>query len=698
MRRAPIIAAAVLFVSAWTRTLCQPSGPQTNGLPVLTTAQQAHSLTPEQASRGYPVRLRGVVTFYDPYQAGHRALFIADKTGSIFVAPGNGPILPLHAGSLVEVSGVSDPGGFAPIVSNSAIRVLRGSEPLPTARTVTLPHLLMGGEDGQWVALNGVVRSAESDGMHVVLIVATAEGTFTATTDKEDNANYSALVDSEIAIRGVAAPLVNPKRQMMGVRLLFPGMETITVTKPAQPDPFLLPAINLSSLLQYSPQPVSPHRVHVRGRVTLSWPGRTVCIVDNTGGLCIETADRTSLREGDLVDVVGFLARKDYLPAITAATLKLAESGGSVTPVTMSAANAFEIDHGNPGAGSVAAHTDVSAANSFRTDHNGQLVRIEGRLITRNPGLEGSTLILSSEGVVFTALLPAEVRGNGSRLESSWVDGSRVAVTGVFVGKVNEQQTTRQEGIARLESFQILLRSPGDVAVLNAPSWWNVEHSLEVLGLAGLAIVAILGWVAILRRQVHRQTDIIRRSEERFRHMAEHDGLTGLPVRTVLLERLDLALNEIKYKSSSLALLMIDVDCFKHLNDTLGHAAGDQVLCTVGSRLQAALRSTDTVARMGGDEFTVLLTGLQHPDDAQKVASELVSKVSAPIFLDGNTVEVTVSVGVATYPETGTDIKTLLRNSDAALYQAKARGRNCFQTYSSNTPLRDLNAAYRAAF
>jgi len=670
MRRVPIIAAAVLLLLACTRTPCQPSNPQTNGLPVLTTTRQAHSLTPEQASRAYPVRIRAVVTFYDPYQEGHKALFIADRTGGIFVAPGNGPNLPIHAGSLVEVSGVTDPGGFAPIISKSAVRILGGSRPLPVARTVTLPHLLGGSEDGQWVALKGIVHSVEFDGMHVVLSVATADGTFTATTDKEEKADYSALVDSEITIRGVATPLVNPKRQMMGARLLFPGMATITVEKPPPSNPFSQPTLSLRSLLQYSPRPATSHRIHVRGRVTLSWPGRRVCIVDDTDGLCIQTADPTPLKEGDLIDVVGFLGREDYIPIIAAATLRRVDSGGPVPP------------------------TRISAANTFSTDNIGELVRVGGKLVGRNRGVGGSTFLLSSGGIVFPAVLPADAIGDEKQLDSKWADGSWVEVTGVFTGKVDEHQTVRQEGISRLESFQILLRSPSDVQVVSSPSWWTVVHTLDVLGLAGLAIVSILGWVAILQRQVHRQTVIIRRSEERFRHMAEHDGLTGLPVRTVLMDRLDLALKEMKYKSSSVAVLMIDVDSFKQLNDTLGHAGGDQVLCTVGSRLQAALRPTDMVARMGGDEFTILLTGLQNPEDAQKIASKLVATVSAPIIVDGKTVEVTVSVGVATYPETGADIKTLLRHSDVALYRAKARGRNCYQMYSSNVPLRDLDAAY----
>jgi diguanylate cyclase (GGDEF)-like protein len=202
--------------------------------------------------------------------------------------------------------------------------------------------------------------------------------------------------------------------------------------------------------------------------------------------------------------------------------------------------------------------------------------------------------------------------------------------------------------------------------------------------------MAVLGWVGILRRQVHQQTKIIRRSEARFRHMAEHDGLTGLPVRNVLLERLELALDEIKRQANSLALLMVDVDNFKHINDTLGHAVGDQVLITIGARLQESLRSTDTVARMGGDEFTVLLTGLNSPEEAQRLASQLVSKISESMVFQGIRVEVSVSVGVATYPEGGSDMKTLLRNSDAALYQAKGRGRNCYQMHSSSSYLSGL--------
>jgi diguanylate cyclase (GGDEF)-like protein len=690
--RLAILGCVALITSA--ESICPASDNPSQQLPVLTTARQVHDLSPYQASFGYPVRLRGVVTFYDAYQEGHRALFIADSTGEVFIAPGSALLLPLHAGSVVEVVGETDPGGFSPIVSHSTIRILPESQALPTAPEVTVPQLLSGGKDSDWVALKGVVHAVEFDGMHVVLTVATPDGTLSATTDKEDGANYSALIDSDIVIQGINAPLVNARRQLTGVRLLFPGIKTISVTTPAPSDPFALPTLALSSLLQYSPHPSSSHRIHVRGLVTLSWPGQTVCIVDKTAGLCIQTADRTPLKEGDLIDVAGFLERKDYLPSITAAALKRVESGGSVAPIEISAANAFDMGYKHSGTVSSAAHTDISGANSFDTDRNGELVRIQGRLVGTNRGLNGSTLLLSSDGIVFPAVLPADAIKDEKQQNSSWIDGSTVAVTGVFIGKVDERQAVRQEGIARIESFQILLRSPEDVLVVNTPSWWNGERALDVLGFVLLTMIAALGWVGILRRQVHEQTAIIRRSEARFRHMAEHDGLTGLPVRNVLLERLELALDEIKRQANSLALLMVDVDNFKHINDTMGHAVGDQVLITIGTRLQESLRPTDTVARMGGDEFTVLLTGLNGPEEAQKLASMLVSKISEPMVLQGIRVEVSVSVGVATYPVGGSDVKTLLRNSDAALYQAKATGRNCYQMHSANAYISGLRPAF----
>jgi diguanylate cyclase (GGDEF)-like protein len=625
---------------------------------MLTTAQQAHTLNFEQAARAYPVHLRGVVTFYDPYQEGHPALFIADATGGIFVAATPGSILPIRAGSIVDISGVTDPGGFAPIIAQPAIHVVEGSRPLPNPRAVTLPQLLTGTEDGQWVSVEGLVHSVESYGKHVVLTLVTNDGLLTATTVKEEGANYAGLVDSKVLIQAVAAPLVDDKRQMMGVRLLFPEFSAIKIQEPAPIDPFALPLRPINSLLKYSPLMLLQHRVHVRGRITLDWPGRMLCIADGNDGICVKTVDQTIFHEGELADVAGFPAREDYEPTLSDVTLRPA--GDSV----------------------VSSPTKLSAEEAIKGDHNGELVQIEGWLIGRSLVMNDSALLLSSGRFLFPAVLPAESMNSDKEHGSRWVDGSRVLVTGVFFGKVDAWHLTRLEGVSRLESFQILLRSTKDIVVIETPSWWTSQHSLMVLGLVIILTLAVLCWVVVLRRRVEQQTLLIRRSEENFRHLAQHDALTGLPARRLLLEHLELALERARHNQTPLALLVMDVDNFKQINDTLGHSAGDDVLCVAGKRILASVRKTDTVARMGGDEFTVLLLGVRGMEEAEKIAAQVVTNVSVPIRLRGREVPVSVSVGVTTYPNGGEDANSLLHSADLAMYRAKALGGNGYQIFS----------------
>ena len=661
------VSVVLLPVLAGVSADCQaPSRPSAR-LPLLTTTRQAHTLTYEQASRAYPVHLRGVVTFYDSYQEGNPALFIADATGSIFVGLPHGPILPLHAGSVVEVSGVTDPGGFAPIIVKPEIRIAGGTQPLPNPLRVTLPNLFTGTLDGQWIAIEGLVHSVETDGMHVVLTLATDDGLITATTVKQDGANYTSLVDCKILIPAVAAPLVDNKRQMVGVRLLFPDFKAIKVEEPAPVDSFALPLRRLNSLVQYSPATPFQHRVHIRGRVTLHWPGRTLCIQDGDDGLCVQSLDQTALQEGELVDVTGFPALDNYEPTVSEATPRPAGNTIVATP------------------------KKITAEDAFKGDHTGELVQMEGRLIGRSQVMGDSALLLSSGGILFPAILPAAFLNPGKVHGPEWVDGSTVLVTGVFSGKVDARQITRKEGISRLESFQILLGSPKDVAIVETPSWWTSQHTLMVLGLVVILTLAVLFWVVVLRRRVEQQTLLIRRSEENFRHLAQHDALTGLVVRTVLLEQLEFALEGFSHKQTPFALLMMDVDNFKLVNDTLGHATGDEILCITSKRILASVRDSDTVARMGGDEFTVLLPGVRGMEEARKIAAQVVANVSTPIIIRGREVPVSVSVGVTAYPDGGEDASSLLHNADIAMYRAKVQGRNRYQIFSPDMAMAGAN-------
>jgi diguanylate cyclase (GGDEF)-like protein/PAS domain S-box-containing protein len=165
--------------------------------------------------------------------------------------------------------------------------------------------------------------------------------------------------------------------------------------------------------------------------------------------------------------------------------------------------------------------------------------------------------------------------------------------------------------------------------------------------------------------------------EERLRRQAEFDTLTDLPNRALFRERLQQALRRVK-RGSTMALLFLDIDHFKTVNDTLGHEAGDQLLKVFATRMRDCVKQSDTVARLSGDEFTVILEGLGGADDAKALAGKLVETLGAPVALAGMLVEVTVSIGIALSRDDQTDDAQILGRADAALYEAKRRGRNGF--------------------
>jgi len=167
-----------------------------------------------------------------------------------------------------------------------------------------------------------------------------------------------------------------------------------------------------------------------------------------------------------------------------------------------------------------------------------------------------------------------------------------------------------------------------------------------------------------------------RQAEETIRFLAYHDTLTGLANRVLFAERLDMDLARCRRHGLFLALVVLDLDRFKEVNDHLGHHAGDQVLHDVAHRLQGLLRQTDTVARMGGDEFTVILPDLKAPEDALAAAEKLLQAFARPVLVEDTPVEVRASMGVAVYPGHGEDGENLLRHADRAMYRAKRLGRD----------------------
>ncbi|HJR67567.1 MAG TPA: EAL domain-containing protein [Gemmatimonadaceae bacterium] len=167
-----------------------------------------------------------------------------------------------------------------------------------------------------------------------------------------------------------------------------------------------------------------------------------------------------------------------------------------------------------------------------------------------------------------------------------------------------------------------------------------------------------------------------------IQHLAYHDTLTGLPNRQLFLDRLNLAISHAHRSQRRLAVFFLDLDRFKVINDSLGHAIGDRLLQSISRRLTGLLREGDTVTRIGGDEFTILVPHLQHSDDAIVVARKVRDALKHPIEIDGRELYVSTSIGISLYPNDGEDANALLRNADAAMYRAKAQGRDTFRLYA----------------
>jgi diguanylate cyclase (GGDEF)-like protein/PAS domain S-box-containing protein len=188
----------------------------------------------------------------------------------------------------------------------------------------------------------------------------------------------------------------------------------------------------------------------------------------------------------------------------------------------------------------------------------------------------------------------------------------------------------------------------------------------------GLVVGAVLVFRDITER---------RQAEEKIKQMVYHDSLTGLPNRKLFSDRLGIALAQTQRNKKEVGIAMLDLDHFKGVNDTLGHDVGDLLLKATAERLSAALRKGDTVARVGGDEFVLILPELYMIEDASQVAQKIVDSFCKPFLIDTHQLVVTTSIGIAVYPQDGTDEVVLLKNADKAMYQAKQTGGDRYQIY-----------------
>ncbi len=252
------------------------------------------------------------------------------------------------------------------------------------------------------------------------------------------------------------------------------------------------------------------------------------------------------------------------------------------------------------------------------------------------------------------------------------------------------QDSSRQLYVdpARRSEFLRLMREQGYVTDFELQVYrsdgtviWTAESARAVRGAGGT--------VSYFEGSVEDITDR-KRYQAELEHQASHDALTGLPNRTLLEDRVEQAIGHAQRRSQIAVVAFVDLDHFKVINDSLGHATGDEVLVRIAERLRATLRETDTVARHGGDEFVLVLGEQPHVGAVVTLIERVIAEIARPVLVDGHELVVTCSLGLAVYPNDGADVATLLRNADAAMYSAKDQGRNTFEFYAPSMNLAAL--------
>jgi diguanylate cyclase (GGDEF) domain len=193
-----------------------------------------------------------------------------------------------------------------------------------------------------------------------------------------------------------------------------------------------------------------------------------------------------------------------------------------------------------------------------------------------------------------------------------------------------------------------------------------------------------------LRREIKSQMDVLHNKQRELVHLATHDGLTGLPNRMLFMQKLEAAIEEATRRQEGLAVLFVDLDRFKQINDQFGHSIGDEVLAAVAHRLTQVLCSADVAARLGGDEFIVLIEGPRSAEAAPGIASRIIGALNEELLIDGHSMTVGASIGISQFPDDGATAEELLLNADAAMYAAKSDGRCAYLRYRDVIEARKL--------
>jgi diguanylate cyclase (GGDEF)-like protein len=673
----------------------------------LTSVRAVRDLRVSEAAQALPARITGVVTYIDS-QWGQ--IFFQDSTGGIYLKySGDHP--ELGVGTRVTVTGITSAGDFAPVVLAPKFHV-EGTVPLPAAVPVSQSEAAAGALDSNYVSIEGIVHPLRlgEDWNHTSLIftLVTAIGPIHVSTSPvfPDLEQARSLEDAKVRIRGVFGTVFNSRRQLIGYQMVVEKRSDIDVLEPAVANPFGMEATTIGSLLRFSPDARFGHRVKVEGTVTLVGPDY-LYLQDATDGVDVR-GDTRSIHVGDVVDAIGYPTLVGrYSPVMTDATFR------------------------STGRTAVTAPRILTAESLLQGHEDSMLVTVDGKLLAALDGPARKSLVLQSGVRTFTAQLDTSDIGiNPWQLR----EGSVLRLTGVSSAQVDPEKLYRilEEDPG---SFQILLRSPRDLSIIRQAPFWTARATLALLAVLFLTMAAILVWVNVLRQRVRAQTTALARASEtaqaikdlssameqvsseqqfdkqvsvrgsqevahlvvgfntmlsellqrdrakkdaeaRLQHMALIDDLTGLPNRRLLADRLSQNLAKARRENRMVALLYINLDGFKLVNDSLGHGIGDVLLGQVAERLKSRFRQSDTLARIGGDEFTLILDHVLNKEDADKAAEGVLDELKAPFEIGGRSIRITASIGISLFPDHGDEGGQLLQQADCAMSAAKKNGKN----------------------
>ena len=673
--------------------------------PVLRSVAAIRKLSAEQASNALPASLTGVVTFADDDWG---QIFLQDSTGGIYIKY-SGSTFSLSQGQRVVATGITGPGDYAPVLLAPKFRKL-GDGGLPKPRQITQEQALSGGLDSQFIEVEGIIHPARNNQnpKHMSVALFSSIGQIHVELGPEfGSIDYlHKLEDARVRIRGVCGTIFNSRRQLIGIQLSVSKPENIRVLDPGDTNPFQKSSIPISKLLQFSSDMSFNRRIKVAGTVT-AVGADFFYLQDKSGGIEVRTEAR-DITPGDFIEAVGYAtATGGYSPVLTDAAI---QTTGRRQPTTL---------------------RKITVAEASDGSYDSQLVTIEGRLLSTVSSLNSKTLLLESGGRAFTAELYIL---NSSTQPAPLENGSILRLTGICATQVNRD--TAYLLLAQEPSgFKFIIRSPADIIVLRDASWWNTRHTGFVLVALVMIILAGLMALVVTRRRIRQQevalqqaiekTKCIRElitatqevtttknfsarvsargdddlaqlgaefnmmlseleirekqkiaAEMKLQQQALTDELTGLPNRRLLADRLAQSLARAEREQKPVAILYLDLDGFKLVNDSMGHRIGDILLAEVAERLQSRIRKADTLARLGGDEFAVILTSLNDKEDAEKVANSLLEVIVRKFEIEGHEIRISASIGISVYPENGTTATELLQQADSAMYAAKRNGKS----------------------